>query len=124
MTQPLLHSTGASPVEQSAPSESASTQHARVPADHAGYYDCGGGGYFYVERPADRDQIDWSSEVVRATAPASPRRNPWYDQITRPRGVEFWRKSWLPAPPGEGRGFFVVREAAVSSRTPRDSSAS
>jgi hypothetical protein len=25
-----------------------------IPSDHAGYYDCSSGGYFYVERPADR----------------------------------------------------------------------
>jgi DNA-binding CsgD family transcriptional regulator len=115
-----------------------------IPADHAGYYDCGGGGYFYVERPADRDQIDWSADVVKATAPTCPlldcglsastlplkpsdflspallRRNPWYDEISRPRGVEFWMKAWLPAPAGVGRGLFVVRERGRRDFDERD----
>jgi DNA-binding CsgD family transcriptional regulator len=115
-----------------------------IPADHAGYYDCAGGGYFYVERPSDRDQIDWTSEVVNAAAPSCPlldcelsasalplklsdflspallRRNPWYVEMSRPRGVEYWIKTWLPAPPGAGRGFFLVRERGRRDFDERD----
>ena len=123
-----------------------------VPADHAGYFEFTGGGYetgsgndFFVSDPwGETHEIDWRSDVARATTYTWPlvdrrvsasnvplklsdfltraelRRNPFCNELLRPRGIEFQMKVWLPAPPEVVRGFFFERNSGRRDLDERD----
>ena len=48
------------------------------------------------------------------------RRNPWYQQVMRPRCIKHEVKVWLPSPHGLIRGFFFVRGPDGPDFSPRD----
>jgi DNA-binding CsgD family transcriptional regulator len=48
------------------------------------------------------------------------RRNAWHQAVQRPRGVMFEIKTWLPAPPGVTRAFFLVRGSEHRDFSERD----
>jgi DNA-binding CsgD family transcriptional regulator len=110
-----------------------------------GGYDTGSGNTFFVHDPwGDTHEIDWRSDAARATthtwplmdnrvsASSSPLklsdfltraelpRNPFYNEVLRPRGLEFQMKVWLPAPPEVVRGFFFERESGRRDLDERD----
>jgi DNA-binding CsgD family transcriptional regulator len=106
-----------------------------VPADRAGYYENPTGtrpNLFEVEQPwfdfgwehIDPELISlWPlnnsrmrsvTTAVRFSDFVSHRerlRDPWYNEVMRPRSVEYECKLVLPAPSGIDRGFFFVRSA-------------
>jgi DNA-binding CsgD family transcriptional regulator len=91
---------------------------------------------FFVDEPALSCPVDWCSDAVRDTICTWPledvpctgpraeppplklsdfltgaqrRRNPWYNAVMRPSGIEHEPKVWLPSAEGIIRGFFFVR---------------
>jgi len=123
-----------------------------VPADYAGYFEFSGpreppfANDFFVQKPSDAPEIDWSSERVVETVHSWPlmdakvggspiplklsdflsnadlKRNPWYQTIQRPAGVGFELKLWLSAPCGTVRGFFFVRDSTRCDFTEQERS--
>jgi len=109
-----------------------------------GGYLGGSGNTFFVDQLATGNQVDWCSEQVKATIDTWPlldarvsssslplklsdflrgpllRRNPWYEQIMRPSGVESQIKVWLPAGQGVVRGFFLLRDRGRRDFDERD----
>jgi len=111
---------------------------------------CGQAETFFVDAPALRPGDGWwSSDVVaenilswplrddcrRESGPrGSPlkfsdfltlrtrRRNPWYWEVMRPKGIEHEMKMWLPSEPGVCRGFFLVRRRGDRDFGERDRS--
>ena len=110
-----------------------------IPADRAGYYEylgdpgpvVGGSNVYSCERPAF--EFHWEDDAVAATirtwpladalvwrlgrplilsdflSAAQRKRNPWYQEVMRARGVEHEMKLHLPAPTRTVRAFFFVR---------------
>jgi DNA-binding CsgD family transcriptional regulator len=110
-----------------------------------GGYDTGSGNLFLVQDPwSEAHEIDWRSDAARATTHTWPlmdsrvsasdvplklsdfltrvelRRNPFYNEFLRPRGIEFQMKVWLPAPPEVVRAFFFQRNAGRPDLDERD----
>ncbi len=110
-----------------------------------GGYTTGSGNIFFVHDPwGDAHEIDWRSDAARATThtwplvdsrvsasslplklsdfltPAELRRNPFYNEVLRPRGLEFQMKIWLPAPPEVVRVFFFDRASSRRDLDERD----
>ena len=110
-----------------------------------GGYDTGSGNVFFVHDPWDEThEIDWRSDAARATTHTWPLvdrrvgssnvplklsdfltraelgRNPFYNEVLRPRGLEFQIKVWLPAPPEVVRAFFVERVSGRRDLDERD----
>ena len=89
-------------------------------------------------------EIDWFSDAAKATTDTWPlvdsrvpgsdlplklsdflthgelRRNPFYNEVLRPRGIEFQMKIWLPAPPEVVRAFFFDRASGRRDLDERD----
>ena len=51
---------------------------------------------------------------------AQLRRNPFYNELLRPRGIEFQMKIWLPTPQDVVRGFFFERDSGRRGLEERD----